>query len=209
MAKERIKNIIFDLGGVILNLNYENTSEAFKRLGVGQFDQCYSQAQQTGLFDDYETGKIDETTFFKRLNELSGSALPYEKAKAAWNAMLLDFPLARLRLLEELGQNHRLFLLSNTNATHQAAFEIILQEAVGHSNLNPWFEQVYFSHHIGLRKPNAAVFQWVLEQNDLKAGETLFIDDSEQHVVGARSVGIQAKLLKPGTMIEQEIKEWL
>jgi FMN phosphatase YigB (HAD superfamily) len=209
MANTTIRNIIFDLGGVILNIDYQRTAMAFKTLGIADFDQRYSQARQTTLFDDYETGKITESVFVERFNSLAGKRLPKVDVLAAWNAMLMDFPASRLHMLETLRPSYSLFLLSNTNTTHQNAFEGILKESYGHRSLDHWFEKVYYSHHLGLRKPNEAIFELLLGQHQLEAGETLFIDDSQQHVDGAIRAGIQAKLLRAGTEVESAIREWL
>ncbi|MCD6067293.1 MAG: family hydrolase [Bacteroidetes bacterium] len=191
-----IKNIIFDLGGVLLNLDYGLTRKQFEQLGVGNFDAIYSQAQQEQLFDLYETGKIGNTEFIKGLKKL----LPENTAEGsiidAWNAMLLDFPENNLHLLRELKSRYRIFLLSNTNELHIQGFEKIIAEQHCLAGLGSLFEQTYYSSRIGYRKPDAAIFEYVLEQNGLDKKETLFFDDSIQHIEGASGVGIKAIFVK-------------
>ena len=193
---KQVKNIIFDLGGVLLNIDHELTSEAFRQLGFTNFDERYAQARQTGLFDRFETGMISEQEFVDTIKELATTQLSSQNIVDAWNAILMDIPKQRLQLLEQLNKDYRLFLLSNTNETHQRAFEKILYETAGQRSFSPWFEQVYYSHHLHLRKPDKAIFEYVLAQNELVAEETLFIDDSLQHVEAAKETGIQAVLLE-------------
>lgn len=197
-----IRNIIFDLGGVILNIDYHLTANAFKNLGLENFDSLYTQAQQSGLFDDYETGKISENEFIITLKQKMAIECSENQLINAWNAMLLDFPPERLELIKSLRPNYRIFLLSNTNHTHQQAFERILEQFIGERTLDNYFEKVYFSHLVGKRKPNSDIFNFVLGENKLVPEETLFIDDSSQHIVGAQKVGIKAVLLENEDVVD-------
>src|SRR5690606_27785293 len=110
----------------------------------------------------------------------------------AWNAMILDFPVERLRFLEELSKKYRLFLLSNTNDLHIDAVRRALEKTTGHKNLEQYFEKTYFSSAIGMRKPDTRIFEFVCSENNLDPAKTIFIDDSPQHIEGAKSVGIEA-----------------
>lgn len=191
-AHPNTKNIIFDLGGVLLNLNSQNTVNAFKKIGVSNFDELYSQAKQIRLFDDFEIGAITSTQFRDGIRALSGKNLPDEDIDFAWNAMLMDLPEERLKMLDKLWYNYRLFLLSNTNEIHIAAYSQYLQKTFGFPSLSHLFEKEYFSYKIAKRKPDAETFEYVLKENNLLAKETLFIDDSLQHTQGASNCGIQA-----------------
>ncbi len=194
--------IIFDLGGVIINLDYQATVREFKKLGLTNFDSVFSKAQQAELADKFERGEISPDDFFnevKRLGELDSSRLELE---LAWNAMLLDFPIQRLELIEQIGKELPVFLLSNTNLTHTLAYNKILEDTTGRQNLNPWFQKVYLSYEVGKRKPEARIFQQVIDENGLDPATTLFIDDSPQHIIGAREVGLQAHHLTD----EQDIR---
>jgi glucose-1-phosphatase len=189
-----IKNIIFDLGGVILNIDYQRTANAFKQLGCENFDELYSQQKQSGLFDEFETGNMSPQAFVNELLRVLPKGISPKRVIDAWNAMIIDLPQIRLQKLLEHKQNFRTFLLSNTNAIHEEAFTRLISAQHNISSFNDYFERVYFSHRIGLRKPHKAVFDFVLEQNKLLPEETLFIDDSPQHLVGAKELGIQAVL---------------
>ncbi|CAN5911218.1 HAD family phosphatase [soil metagenome] len=193
-----IKNIIFDLGGVILNLNPAATQKAFIALGLTDFEKQYSTIQQTGCFDDFDCGKISEKEFRDHLKKFLPGTVDDKAIDAAWNAMLLDLPEERLELLESLAKKYRLFLFSNTNEIHVTAFSAYLQKEFGFSDFSDYFERWYYSCRIGKRKPDAEAFQYVLDENGLKAEETFFIDDSQQHIEGAAKVGIKSYLLPAG-----------
>lgn len=192
-----IRNIIFDLGGVLLNLDMEKTRRAFIELGMENFDEHFTQAKQTGAFDLFDCGKISPADFRDELKKHLPKEVGDEAIDRAWNAMLLDLPVERLELLKRLSKKYRLFLLSNTNEIHITAFSAYLKNTFGFSDFSDYFEKHYYSCRIGLRKPNADIFEFVLRENGLNADETIFIDDSSQHVIGAKACGIQSFLLQP------------
>ena len=187
---KNVKAIIFDLGAVILNINYQNTIDEFKKLGVKNPNSFYSKKTQTHLFNQIETGKISQKGFLLKIQKETSDA-SIQQVKNAWNAMLLDLPEERIKLLKSLNQNYAIFLLSNTNALHICEFKKKLgnKEYTEFYNL---FDKVYYSHKIGFRKPQAEAFTIILNQNKLAAHEVLFIDDSPQHIEGAKKLGIQA-----------------
>lgn len=193
-----IKNIIFDLGGVVINLDIPRTVTAFENLGVAGFGDIYSQLAQTPLFDEFDKGLITEKEFFSRLKSQFGLPHPITELAQAWNAMLLDFPSHRLQQLEVYKQRYKTFLLSNTNVTHVLEFEKTLFDAHGAANLEPFFHKVYYSCAIQLRKPDREIFEFVLQDNGLVPEETLFIDDTLMHVEAARQLGIQGLHLPKG-----------
>lgn len=200
-----IKHIIFDLGGVILNIDYQLTSKEFKQLGVNNFDELYSQKEQIELFDELETGKIDSTSFYQRFNLMLNTNLTHQQIEDAWNAMLLDWPIKRLQLLQQLQNQYDLFLLSNTNSIHETAFTKSLEQAHGIPNIGIFFDSAYFSHRLGLRKPDIRSFEFILHRHQLNPSQTLFIDDSEQHINAADSLGIKTIFLDKGMTIEKDI----
>lgn len=190
--------IIFDLGGVLLNLDYDLTEKAFISLGMANFGESYSQLQQVNLFDRYEIGEISSFHFVNRLLDLLPPGTTANQVVHAWNSMILDFPVERLKQLEALSQEYRLFLLSNTNDLHIDAVRRSLEKTVGHKNLEQYFEKTYFSSAIGMRKPDSKVFEFVCSENNLDPSKTIFIDDSPQHIEGAKLAGIEAFLLEKG-----------
>ena len=202
-----IKNIIFDLGGVIINLDINKTVSEFNKLSKLPFEDIYTQLQQSSIFDLFDKGHISETDFFNELTSLTQTTATTHEIKQAWNAMLLDFPAHRLELLKKLKPRYRLILLSNTNETHITEFENTLFKTHHLKNLESFFEKVYYSCRMGMRKPDANIFEHVLLENQLNASETIFIDDSPQHIEGALKTGIKAYFLPKEKEVEDLIKE--
>ena len=192
------ENIIFDRGGVIFNVDYTKTQRAFEALGMQNVEEVYSQQQQQGLFDKFEKGEITASEFINALKSSCAPETTDDQIRSAWNAMLLDFPVERLNFLGWLGDAHRLFLLSNTNEIHLKAFNEILFTTRGYHSLDPFFERVYYSHELHMRKPEKELFEWALNENKLDAENTLFIDDSEANIIAADNLGIATIHILPG-----------
>jgi putative hydrolase of the HAD superfamily len=186
------ENIIFDLGGVIIDLHLDRTHQLFTALSGKDFYQLFSLQSQAFLFDAFETGQISDEEFRNGLRMLLQVDLPDEVIDAHWNALLGNIPAERLQLLLQLGQQKRIFLLSNTNSIHKKAFEEILFRQHGYAGMEVFFEKAYYSHEVGDRKPNTSIFTRVLEENGLEPAKTLFIDDTLKHVEGARKAGLHA-----------------
>ncbi|WP_026463818.1 HAD family hydrolase [Adhaeribacter aquaticus] len=201
-----IKNIIFDLGGVIINIKIQQSLDAFQKLSKSGKIIEFTQAKQSKLFDDYETGRIGDDEFRAGLRQLYDIEATDEQIDEAWNALLLDIPQERIALLQELGKKYRLFLLSNTNAIHLVAFSKIVTDNFTIPSLDSLFEKAYYSHLIGQRKPDAIVFEQILAQHNLERSETLFIDDSIQHIESANKVGLKTIFLEPPLTINQVFK---
>ncbi len=198
-----IKNIIFDLGGVIINLDYKLTIREFRALGMTDDEKVYSQFSQLPWFDKYDTGGISSDKFVEELGKMLDPGTTKDQIIHAWNAMLLDFPKERAELLLELKKHYRLFLLSNTNDLHLEYYLPRIRGWYGAEGLKQFFENDYYSHIIGKRKPDTETFQFVLRENNLNASETFFIDDTLQHVEGARNTGIRAyHLQSPETILD-------
>jgi HAD superfamily hydrolase (TIGR01509 family) len=187
-----IKNIIFDLGGVLLNIDYNKVVTAFEELGFGHFENWYSQKDQNELFNLLETGKISDQQFIEELKKHVNDGITEEQIESAWNSMLLDLPKARVELLQSLKGRYRCFLLSNTNEVHVRHFTNKIAQKYGIGTFESLFEKIYYSNCMDMRKPNTEIFDFVLKENNLNAAETLFIDDSIQHVEGARKAGLSA-----------------
>lgn len=202
---EGIRHIIFDLGGVLLNIDYNLTEKAFTEAGINNFGEIYSQLRQTTVFDDFEIGKINRAEFIAAMQAVAGCPVTEQQVCDAWNAMLLDFPLRRLQILQQLRIHYDLILLSNTNEIHEDAFNKILHQMHGLPTIGVMFDKVYLSHRVGMRKPNREIFERILAENSLEAEHTLFIDDSPQHVEGAKAAGIRTIYLEKGMTIEEHI----
>lgn len=187
-----VRNIIFDLGGVLLNIDYQLTIDAFKKLGVSNFEGLFTQAVQIDLFDRFDKGVISSAGFREELRRITDLPLTDQQIDSAWNAMLLDMPGKRLAMLDRASKHYRLFLLSNTNTIHYPAYQNYMRQHFGFSDLASLFERQYLSCALGMRKPEVEIFKHIMYEGGLKPEETLFVDDSFQHVEGARRVGLQA-----------------
>jgi len=187
----KFKNIIFDLGGVIINIDLSLTMTAFEELGIKDVPKLFSTTLQQQLFDFQEKGTITSAQFRDEIRKFSTVHLLDSQIDEAWNALLLDLPKARLELLEKVKCSHRTFLLSNTNEIHIQTIQRYLNKEYGISDLSSFFEKTYLSYQLGMRKPDAELFKLVLDENKLNPSETLFIDDSKQHILAAEKLGIQ------------------
>jgi len=198
-----IRNIIFDLGGVIINIDYHLTINAFKNLGLIDPEKIYTQFQQLPVMDKYDIGQISSDEFVAELRKILAPGTSDEQIINAWNAMLLDFPQERAELLLKLKSKYRTFLLSNTNDIHITYFFKRIKKDYGYDEMKSFFEKDYYSHRIGMRKPNKEIFDFVVNENGLIPSETLFIDDTLQHVEGAKRAGLRAyHLVAPGGILE-------
>ena len=199
MLKE-VKNILFDLGGVLFHLDYNKTINEFIKLGATHFETIFTQHQQQELFNNFETGKVDSTCFINELQKEIPACSERELINA-WNAMLLGMPYENLKLLQTIQGRYRLFLLSNANTLHISEVNRQLKNTFNINDLDNLFEKAYYSHKIGKRKPHVETFNWVIEDANIKAEETLFIEDSIQHIEGAKKAGLQTLHLKTNDSI--------
>jgi HAD superfamily hydrolase (TIGR01509 family) len=203
---EGIRNVIFDFGGVLFEIDYELPAIAFEKLGFPQFRSFYTQAAQNPMFDLLETGKVDNQAFLDFLHEFVPNA-SREQVLHAWNVILLRIWTEEVEFVNALRNSGvRTFLLSNTNAIHVAEFERMIADTMDFDVFQGAFEKIYYSNVIGIKKPYPETFLKVCEWNELLPSETLFIDDSLQHVEGARRAGLSAYHLKPGERVSDFFK---
>ena len=196
------KNILFDLGHVLIDIDFNKVKRAFEKLGIENFEQQFSQLSASRLFEDLEMGKISNEQFYKRIQSQSAFPLNDDQIKNAWNAILLDFRKESMDFLVRHNNQYRFFLLSNTNAIHLEEVNIILQKQYNKADLDEFFEKAYYSHKVGLRKPNEDIFEYVLKDANIKSEETLFIDDTPPNIDTAIKLGFKTHLLLPGQKIE-------
>lgn len=188
-----IKNIIFDFGGVLLDLDYEKTWEELSTLTGIDFRPEQMPLWFTSLNDAFETGAISQETFLWHIQKQSLTGIPAViDILKAWNRMLLGWKSEKFQFLMDTKKQYRTFLLSNTNDIH---IDWVRRDlAINHGIEGfeqTYFERVYYSHLIGMRKPDAAIFRFVLGTNRLNPEETLFIDDSAEHILTAASLGLK------------------
>lgn len=186
-----IKNIIFDFGDIFINLDKQGTYKAMATLGVTEITQ-----EMMEVYHQYEKGLMTTDAFIGFFYEKFN--IPKTDLIKAWNAVLLDFPQRRLDFLTELAQSqkYRLFLLSNTNDLHIKWVQGCLGDEF-YSKFKNAFEQFYLSHEINFRKPDVEIYEFVLNENDLIAEETLFVDDLKENTDSADTLGIKTWNLTP------------
>lgn len=197
------KNILLDLGAVLLNIDVNKLKPAFEDLGVKDFNLVQQQLTEANLFDDLETGKISPDAFCESIRTASNLPLKDSDIISAWNALLLDFREDTMHFLIQLNKHYKLFLLSNTNAIHLEQFYKQLDNQLGKSSLDFYFDKLYYSHLVGLRKPDAAIYHFVLKDAGITAEETLFIDDLELNISAAAALGFQTHQLQDHERVEK------
>ncbi len=185
----KAKNLLFDLGGVILPLNVDNSMQAFRKLAKAT-DFPVADILAHPLMVEYEMGKIDDLAFRNGIRSLVKQEAMDDLLDEGWNSMLLGIPLKALKLLKTLRSQYNLYLLSNTNAIHLKKINAFVAEHFPENELDDFFEKAYYSHLLGMRKPDPAIFEHVLHDAGLIAGETLFLDDNPHNIAAANGVGI-------------------
>lgn len=187
-----LETLIFDFGGVFLNLDKAATLQQLKAFGLENLSEDMLQKNR-----EYEKGILSTEDFISFYAEKFEKTSP-ENLTAAWNAILLDFPEKRLKFIQELADsgNYKLILLSNTNDLH---ISWVKENIPFYKDFKNCFDKFYLSHEINFRKPDHSIYDFVLCENHLKPGETLFIDDSPENTEAAEQLGIHVWQLDPET----------
>ena len=188
---KEIRNIIFDLGGVIVPLRPERCIEAFHFIGAGKIARYVEEHRVEDLFLDAEIGNIDSHEFCNRVRELVGKDIPDDKIVWAWNELLGNVPQSKLERLLLLRRKYNVYLLSNTNDMHWDKCENVLLGHEGHG-LHELFNDVFLSYRLHLAKPDTEIFRRVVGMAGITPDETLFIDDSKVNCDAATKVGIHS-----------------
>lgn len=200
---QKIKNIIFDLGGIFLDIDFKQSALAFAELGIGNFSEYYTFHSLSPLFEKLETGVITPEDFYDEFRILSKLPLSNDEIMHAWNALLIDFPAKRISWLKEIRKRYHVYALSNTNEIHYNAFTKMYKEKFENRNFDELFLKAYYSYKMGLRKPSKEIYEAVLKTENLNAAETLFIDDSLPNIEAAKLTGLQTiHLPHPKTVLE-------
>ena len=205
--RKPIHALLFDLGGVLLDVSYSQAISAFAHLGMAQPEALYTQHRQSALFDALETGRISEEDFYTGLRNLTRLSVKNEQLRQAWNSMLGQMPETKVQLLSRLSQRYPLVLFSNTNAIHKQAFEAILVKQGVWDRFEACFAHKFYSHELGMRKPHPEAFLEVARRAKLAPGKTLFIDDTAGHLEGAIAAGFQVAHYLPGTPLQTCLAE--
>jgi putative hydrolase of the HAD superfamily len=203
-----IRNIIFDLGGVLLNIAPKNTIEAFGKLGMEQLVGDKGLSYDHDIFYLMEQGKITPEEFRNGVRQLLPKEVSDDEIDAAWTAMLLDFPAIRVDLLKNLRKDFKIYLFSNTNAIHVEKFHSIFRNQHGFE-VSTLFEKDFYSNEIGYRKPSPESYQEIIRLSGISPEESLFIDDSLLNVESAIACGLKGFWLEPGQKVEEIFQEYL
>lgn len=190
MKKTEHTTLIFDLGGVIIDLDPQKTVDAFANLANRPSHEAIEWFNSHEAFKLYEKGLTTDDVFRTAVREWCGAKWSDQQIDDAWNAMLLGMPEERLHRLNRLRKDYQVFLLSNTNTIHINKVTEQLN-AMGYESFGTFFDKEYYSHYMNQRKPDAEIYQTILDENDLVPEETLFFDDTLANLQGAAELGIQ------------------
>ena len=202
---DSIRNIIFDFGGVICDIDISRSEKKFGEFGPPKVNSPPSPEEHSAEFEKMvgllETGRITPDAFRQTIREFYASTPSDEAIDEAWNALLSEIPVERIHLLEEIRKTYRIFLLSNSNEIHYQKYLQDFRKSSGYSDFDNLFTKAWFSFRVGMAKPDRKIFEFVLSDGKLLPGETLFIDDTLIHTESARQTGINGYHFQPGTHI--------
>lgn len=186
---KKIKNLVFDFGGVLIDLDRQRCLDNFERLGMPDVPAMLDVCHQQGFFLQHEKGLIDAAEFRERIREQIGKPVTDTEIDAAWNSFLVGIPSYKLDMLLELRQHYVVYLLSNTNDIH---WEWSVKHAFHYKSFHveDFFEEIFLSYEMKMAKPDKEIFQCLLEKTGIDPQETFFIDDSEANCLMAQSLGI-------------------
>lgn len=209
LKMKKIENIILDYGNVIFMIDFLRAREAFMLLGIKNVDDFFGHAGQDALFDAFDKGKIDRIEFRNEIRRRTDSpALKDEQIDDAWNSLLIGVPEGKHEILEKLNANYRSFLLSNNNEIHYERCMKHIQEKYGVKDNSVFFEQTFYSHLMGMRKPDKEIFEKVVEETGIIPQQTLFVDDSPQHLATAKALGFHTELCTKELPLADIVKKW-
>ena len=191
----KIENIIFDFGGVILDIDPQLTISEFAKLGFNDLEKVTND-EFTQLIRKFERGILTPEVFRKKMKNFLGIKISDQQFDDAWNALLFDIPSERIEIIEQVKENYQILLLSNSNEIHYDLYVRDLQLRFGYREFADLFHEAYFSFDLHLSKPDVEVYEFIIYQNDLKPKKTLFIDDREDNIEAAQQAGLQTYLLQ-------------
>ena len=191
-----ISTLIFDLGGVIVDLDLPKCIQNFKDLGLENIEQYLSNFGQKDFFMQFEKGQIGIPAFRNEIRKLAGIELTDAQIDEAWCSFLTQIPVEKLHLLSELKKKYRILLLSNTNPLHIQTAVAAEFSKTGKTRQD-FFDKCYLSYEMGMVKPDVEIFKALLADAQVKAEECLFLDDGKKNIDTAAALGIQTYWVKP------------
>jgi putative hydrolase of the HAD superfamily len=201
------KNLIFDIGDVIIDIDYKVTVAEFQKLAIVDFSTIVSYSKQNPIFDLFETGKISAQQFRNELKQFLKPGTTDEEIARAWNAILIDYPAYKIDLLKDLKQRYNTFALSNINETHVNTINAEVNTRFGLPAFSTLFNYAYYSNEVGYRKPDKEIYELVLNKENLIPEQTFFVDDKAENVEAAKKLGIQAYQLTNRNNLTQLLAE--
>ena len=201
------KNLIFDLGEVIIDIDYRQTIAAFQKLAVVEFSTVVSYSAQNPVFDLYEKGKVSTAVFRDELRKFLRPGTTDKEVEDAWNAIFQDFPVRKIELLKQLKTRYNTFALSNINEIHVASIDEAARTKFGAPDFASFFHAAYYSNVVGYRKPEKEIYELILQKEGLVADETFFVDDKKENIEAARAFGIHAYQLTDRNKLPELLAE--
>ena len=203
----QIKNLIFDIGDVIIDIDYQTTIAEFQKLAKVDFSEIVSYSKQHPLFDQFERGEISAQEFRTQLKPFLKEDTTDEAINQAWNAILIHYPKAKFDLLLELKKRYRTFALSNINEIHVMEIDRVAEKCLHVSRFADFFHRAFYSNEVGHRKPELAVYEFVMHEENLLPSETLFIDDKAENIAAAKALGWHAHQLTNRNKLKELLTE--
>ena len=190
-----IECIIFDLGGVVLNINPLNVRDKLLEYNINNIDTAYEKLNGNNIFNKFEVDDINPHEFRRNVKAAFNKSIPDQLVDKIWNALLLDFPAENIRIIKELKKSYRIFLLSNTNRIHHKAYiaQLPLEHDIYFEDI---FEKQFYSFDMKLRKPGTQIFEQAIKEANISAKKTLFIDDTKENIDAAKLTGLNTILIK-------------
>lgn len=208
MDFNNIKNIIFDLGGVVIDIDFELTFKALAELSPYSLNETKKIMGELNIWDIYERGELSDDEFIKTLKKELKITAYNDKVIAAWNALLLQIPKERIDLIRTLNNKHQTYVLSNTSLYHIIGLNQILKESSGDLSLHSVMNNtIYFSYEINRRKPDLDIYEFVIKDANITPSETVFLDDNLDNVLAAREAGLNAIHVEVPETIMHYLKE--
>lgn len=204
---QQFKNLIFDIGDVIVDIDYITTIGEFQKLSAVDFSEIVSYNKQNKIFDLFETGKITAQQFRDELKQFLKAGTTDEEITRAWNSILIHYPAQKIALLNELKTRYKVFALSNINEIHVESINEAAKQKFGVESFGSFFHHAYYSNEVGFRKPEKEIYELVLQKENLIADETFFVDDKAENVEAAKALGIHAYQLTERNKLKELLAE--
>lgn len=190
--------IIFDLGGVILDIDLQRAKHAFARAAGKDLESKFAEFWNSGVLKEYETGKVTSAQFRETIKNHTSIQLSESEFDKCWNEILIQIPINRVNALKTLAKRHDLHLLSNTNEIHINWVDAYVAKNFGLKLISDLFRETFYSYKLGLRKPDKEIYSHVVKKLEARPTDCIFIDDYEPNVKGAKALGLDAHQLKAG-----------